>query len=139
MEPQVSSPLMNMQYKEEESCLYYFWKKETAVCSWEDIRAAFIKYVEFIEFFKPSKILVDERHMFHIFVPEEQKWIDANIVPRILDANLQKLAIIKSEDIFVELASDMMMRQYYASKLQARFFIKVHDAEEWLLGKSPFI
>ncbi len=132
MEKTFENEICSIRYSDEEKCLYHDWKKKTEDASWDEIKTAFLKYVEFVEEFRPQKILVDEQQMHHIFLPEEGKWIDENFMPRIVAVQTERTAIVKSEDIYVEMATDMMMQQDAASKIQSRFFGSKKDAEDWL-------
>jgi hypothetical protein len=134
MENYFSDDVCSINYKDEKKCLFHYWKPKTGEAAWEEIKAAFIKYVEYIEHFSPGKILVDETEMHYIFVPEEQEWIEKNMMPRVLAIHTEKTAIVKSQDIFVEMATDMMMKQDSASKIQSRFFGSVKETEDWLFG-----
>ncbi len=134
MDNQYSNDIISLSYHKDINCLCHTWEKGTATATWEDIKSGFIKYVEFIEAFAPQKILVDERKMLHVFKAEEQKWIENNLGKRILSLPSEKTAIVKSEDIFVEMATDMMMKGDLSSKVHSRFFSSYEDAEEWLLS-----
>lgn len=132
MEEKFANELCTIFYNDEENFLYHQWQNETEDASWDAIKESFLKYVEFVETLRPKKILIDEREMHHIFLPDEQKWIDEHFMPRVLLIETEKTAIVKSEDIYVEMATDMMMQQDTASKIQSMFFGSKEAAEEWL-------
>lgn len=134
MEKSFSNELCSISYDAERKYLVHIWKEATKNAEWEEIKDAFIKYVEYLENFRPEKILVSETEMQHIYVPGEQEWIDNNMMPRVLAIEAGKTAIVQSQDVFVEMATDMMMKKDSAVKIQSRFFGSVKDAEDWLFS-----
>ncbi len=134
MEKNFSNELCSISYDADRKYLFHTWNQATKDAEWEEIKAAFIKYVEYIEHFRPEKILVDEADMQHIFVPEEQEWIDNNMMPRVVANETEKTAIVQSQDVFVEMATDMMMKKDSAVKIKSRFFGSKKDAKDWLFS-----
>jgi hypothetical protein len=132
MEKYFDNQFCKIEFKNENSCLYHSWKPATKSAGWNEIKAAFLKYVEIIQSNKPQNIVVDERDMGHVFDVDEQKWIDNEMMPKILSSGLKKLAIVKSKDGFVELATELMMGEKNASKIYLKFVQSIDEANTWI-------
>jgi hypothetical protein len=132
MENKFENQFCKIGYSREKSCIYHFWRPTTKSAGWSEIKNAFLKYVDAIVQSKPANIIVDERDMGHVFSPEEQKWVDEEMMPKIVTSGLKKIAIIKSKDAFVELATELMMGEENASKLQLKFVQTFEEAESWI-------
>jgi hypothetical protein len=52
----------------------------------------------------------------------------------VINAGVEKVAIIVSKDGFVELATESMMQDETSKGLNTRFFDSVESAEEWLFN-----
>jgi hypothetical protein len=121
-----------IEYRKENSCVCHFWKPSTKSAGWNEIKAAFLKYFEAIQTNKPYSVIVDERDMGHVFSVEEQKWIDSDLMPKILASGMKRIAIIKSKDAFVELATELLMGEENASRLQINFVQTLEEAFAWI-------
>jgi hypothetical protein len=132
MENKFENQFCKIDFSREKNCLYHFWKPTTKTAGWAEIKNAFLKYVDSISQSKPKSVVVDERDMGHVFSPEEQKWVDNEMMPKIISAGMKKIAIIKSKDAFVELATELMMGEENASRLQLKFIQTLDEAEAWI-------
>ena len=133
MEKQSENQFFKVEFKSENNCVYHTWKPTTKSATWNDIKSAFIKYVDIIKSNKPRNIIVDERNMGHVFSPDSQKWIDSTMMPDIISSGAKRIAIVQSSDGFVELATELLMEEQNSSKLQVRFVRSVEEAETWVL------
>lgn len=132
MEKKFENQCCKIEVSNEKKCLYHFWKPATKSAGWSEIKSSFLKYVDEIVLAKPMSVIVDERDMGHVFTVDEQKWIDNEMMPKILSAGMKKIGIIKSKDAFVELATELMMGEENASKLQLKFVQTLEEAEAFI-------
>jgi hypothetical protein len=131
----LSNNFINVDVSTEKQCLYSSWKPATENAAWDDIRGSFEDYfLKAVEENKPRFLVVDERNMLRPYAPEEQVWIDKNSAPVVINAGVEKVAIIVSKDGFVELATESMMQEETSKGLNTRFFDSVESAEEWLFN-----
>jgi hypothetical protein len=131
----LSNNFINVDISTEKQCLYSAWKLTTENASWDDIRNGFENYfLKGITEYKPRFIVVDEREMRRPYGPEEQDWVDKNSAPVVLNAGVEKIAIIISKDGFVELSTESMMQEETSKELNTRFFDSIESAEEWLFN-----
>jgi len=133
MDNKFENSFCKVEFKADKSCVYHFWKPSTKTAGWNEIKNAFEKYVDLISQNKPKRVIVDEREMYHVFSPDEQKWIDSGLMPKILSAGVIRIAIVQSKDAFVELATELMMEEDNSSKLQVKFVPSLDQAEAWAL------
>jgi hypothetical protein len=133
METKFDNQFCKIEFKVEKNCLYHSWKPATKSAGWNEIKNAFQKYVDIILQSKPYRVVVDERDMGHAFSPDEQKWIDTEMMPKVISAGMKRIAIVQSKDAFVELATELMMEETNASKLQIKFVKSLEDAESWIM------
>jgi hypothetical protein len=132
MEIKLENQICKISYSGEKKCLYHIWKPATKSVGWGEIKNAFEKYVDSIMQTRPSSVIVDERDMGHVYSPEEQKWVDNEMMPKILSAGMTRIGIVKSKDAFVELATELMMDEKNASKLQLKFVQTMEEAESFI-------
>ena len=133
MEKKFENQFCKVEYSNDKSCIYHSWKPTTASAGWSEIKNAFEQYVGAIQQTSPKNVIVDERDMGHVFSVEEQKWIDNEMMPKILSAGMSRIAIIKSKDAFVELATELLMGEENAAGLQLKFVQTPEEAESWIV------
>jgi len=124
--------LANYFYNSENKTLYWHWFAETGDVSWEVMREEMIEYVEAAEQCKAPYHLIDERKQNFMFVPEMQIWIDKNISTRTIVSGCKKFALIKSQNIFIEVAAQQIFDEKNSNKIEMQMFDNIVDAENWL-------
>ncbi|ASB49169.1 hypothetical protein [Alkalitalea saponilacus] len=130
-----STDFIKVEYSKENECLYSTWLKATENATWDDIRTAFMDvFLEAVKKHKPRFLLNNEQEMNRPHTPEEQEWIDKNSAPIVLNSSVEKIAVIISQDGFVELASESMMEEEVSKNLNFKFFDNVNSAEDWLFN-----
>jgi hypothetical protein len=101
----------------------------------------FMDYLEnwchLIETHSPTGFLVDSRRGHVIMTPDIQTWHDQTIVPRYINAGVEKIAFILPKDIFEATSLEQTFGEEEAkSKLETQFFEDLDEARAWLYSKK---
>lgn len=126
------SNLIDIYFDDNTNTLYNTWKQETKQAKWEEMKDAMNYYADKVLEYKPQNILIDERNLKYTWIPENQEWVDENIVTKAISVNVKKHAIIQSDDIFQATAAEQLMDEENAQNLSTQFFNNKEDAEKWL-------
>jgi hypothetical protein len=91
------------------------------------------RWCQFIEVHQPNGFLVDSRRGHVLMTPDIQEWHDHNIVPRYINAGVEKIAFILPKDIFEAASLEQTFSEDEAkSKLETQFFEDIEEARVWL-------
>jgi len=131
----MKNQFLETRYEKSSNVLYCTWSKETQKATWAEMSDTMIKYVEDVEKHSPYFILIDERQLQYPWLPDQQEWVDKNIVPRSVAVGVKKHAIIQSSDIFIATSVEQMMSEQNAQELTTQFFDNFKSAEEWILSE----
>ncbi len=124
--------LGKFEYLQVLNALYWEWNENTQKASWEEMQKAMIEYAEAAEFCKAAGHIINEKNQRFTFVPKYQVWIDQNISPRTIGSGCKKFALIKSDNIFKEIAVQQIFREENSSKIQLKIFNTLEEAKKWL-------
>jgi len=120
------------EYLSDLNVLYWEWNENTQKASWEEMQKAMIEYAEAAEMYKAAGHIINEKNQRFTFVPKYQIWIDQTISPRTVGSGCKRFALIKSDNIFKEIAVQQIFREENSSKIQLKIFNTLEDAKKWL-------
>lgn len=81
---------------------------------------------------KPRIIFADTLHMKYAIVPELQEWHNEIIFPAMVSANVHKLGILVSKDIFTQISIEQLIEDSINNDIQVRYFSSKDSALQWL-------
>lgn len=132
----MNANLLYINYNNKNKTLYCTWQNNTLTAEWPEMESTMLNYIRQVEEFEPANIIVDERLLKYPWLPENQKWVDEFIVPKLKKLNINKFAIIQSNDILQALAVELMMEEPNARTINTQFFKSLSDAENWIVNET---
>ena len=88
-------------------------------------------YAEYLQEVRAKAVLIDLRQFAYTVSPDEQIWIDTQIVT--IEQNIiNKQAILSPEEFIAELSVEQTMEEENAQSLTIAFFSTEKEAIEWL-------
>lgn len=101
----------------------------------EDFKEAMMEVANEALNLEVKGILVDTRNFNLTINPETQKWYDDKIVPKHLEAGIQKMAFLLPEEIFTQVSIEQTMDEDNAKAQETQYFDTYEEAESWLINK----
>lgn len=98
----------------------------------EDYRAQMMRFVEIVREKLPLVILMDLREFFYPVTPEQQAWINQEVIPAMLSAGVCKGAFLLPADIVAALSVEQIYDREEANRLPVRMFDDLQRALKWL-------
>lgn len=84
------------------------------------------------EEFRPQIMLVDSEDFLMTVAPNLQEWVDENISQAQAKLGLQRVAFIRSSDLFSQISLEQMMSEQQSEALDVDYFDTLQTAEDWL-------
>ena len=100
----------------------------------EEYKKDMLSYVNIVEKYKPSKVLIDSSISKFVASPDLQDWTNENIIKRTLLAGLKKNAFVISKDFISQLSSEQTLEESEGAKKNIKYFVDKDKALEWLLN-----
>ena len=119
-------------YLPEIKTLHWEWLQTTEDASWEEMQKAMIEYAEAAERFKAESHIINEKNQYFTFIPDYQTWIDQNVSPRTIKSGCKRFALVKSDDIFIEVAVQQIFEEENTRQIQLQMFNSVDEAKSWI-------
>lgn len=119
------------QNAETQSCEFK-WFPESEKMTLEQYKEIAFKQVNAIEDLSAKLLFVDARNFFFVLVPEVQEWIDQEFTPRLLEAGLEKMAVLLPESFFSQVAAEQLLEEENFMKLEQQYFGSEDEALKWL-------
>lgn len=127
--PFFESRQVTITYNSETNWLEVFWvdyPKE------EDVKEGSYKILDAIEEYKVSQLLVSHQEIKGTWT-NINEWVRTEWSPKAVQAGIQNIAIVYSEDVFAKFALNDMVKNANSDFLS--IFGTLEDAKEWLQGK----
>lgn len=128
--------LAKYEYLPGEKTLHWEWKETTKEANWEEFQQAMLEYAALAEKYKAKSHIVNEKNQHLTLVPEYQLWIDSNISVRTVVSGCQRIAIIKHDDFFEEVAVKQLFEEENTSALELALFNTFEEAFKWVSSFS---
>ncbi len=112
--------------------LHWVWQEGTKNATWEEMQNAMLEYANLSEKYRAANHIINEQNQYFIFVPIYQTWIDQNISTRTVESGCKRFALIKSNDIFIEVAVQQIFGEENSSKISFQEFNNFEEAEQWI-------
>ncbi|SFF53185.1 hypothetical protein [Thermoflexibacter ruber] len=109
------------------------WLADSEKMSEEDFKAEIEAEKKALEEVKPKNILADTLQMGFAIPPNLQEWHNGIIFPVFQGIGLQKLAILVSHDLFVQVSIEQLIDEEKSNTdLKTRYFDSEENAINWL-------
>ncbi|WP_210462258.1 STAS/SEC14 domain-containing protein [Rufibacter roseolus] len=124
---------LTLSYDEDHATAYAVWNGFLAS---PELREAVLQCLELMESKGITRWLADNRKMKAIRQADQQ-WFLSNVIPRMLQSSLRRMATLVSEDMFNKMAVEQLLqRAGNLDHLAMRDFNDEKEALEWLM--APF-
>lgn len=109
------------------------WLADSEKMSTEDFKKEIEEEKKALERAKPKNILADTLQMGFAIPPDLQEWHNNLIFPIFQSIGLQKLAILVSHDLFVQVSIEQLIDEDKSSTaLKTKYFDSEENAIHWL-------
>ncbi len=121
-------------YEKENSLITFIWTAETETMTDDEYKDVLITGIGLLDKY-PSKFLLssqkDKKYVVH---PEAQEWVGKEALPKIFEKGIIKYAIVESEDIVINLATEQTIDEDETKEYGVLFFDDEAKARKWLIG-----
>lgn len=124
--------LSKYEYFSDTNTLYWEWQEATKNTSWDEFKKDMIEYAEMAEKYKPKNHIVNEKNQHVTLIPEYQLWIDKNVSTRTIASGCERIAIIKNDNFFEEVAVQQLFEEDNSQALQLGMFNNFNEALAWI-------
>lgn len=132
METILANNFIDVSYNTGHQLITALWKPASEYMTDDDFRFINQTYLKTSQEKKVRLIEIDTRDMRFTIHPDLQAWVGESIVVPMVSNGAQKLAIIVSEDLIVQLSIEQTMEET-ESIFQTRYFSNQESARKWLL------
>ena len=99
------------------------------------LKSAVLTCIQLLEEKKPKNWLADNRKLKALRM-KDQEWLAENLVPKLADSSIKKMATLISEDIFNQMAiENLYTKASETVKFEHKYFKSLAEARSWLLGE----
>jgi len=124
-----------LSYDPDKSLIKQLWKQGSIDLNDENYKSELILYVEIIEKYQPTKILVNIQNLMYAITPGVQIWTINNIVLRVVNAEPEKQAFVVPKNFPVNITKDQ--NEQYDDDMDLGINIRYYENEEealkWIL------
>ncbi len=125
---------LTITFDDEKSLLQASCKDKSKEFTDQQYMDVALTYAKYTEELKPRLILVDHTKFFYTITPSMQEWINNTILPKLFEAGVEKLAVVKSPYIFAEVAVEQILTHPNSKPIKHKLFKDKNEALAWLLG-----
>lgn len=130
---QVKNKFMSIFHHKQEKYTFVelVWTKYTEEMTVLEYRECVQKYLEIMLSIKPKQVLIETKLFFFSISPDIQKWIIESITPKTLEAGLERMALVVTENFFGQLSIEQTMENP-APNFNVRYFDSRDSALSWI-------
>jgi hypothetical protein len=115
-------------FNEETSVIEHHWKETTSELSDEGYKKEMIHYADFVEKYKPAKLLVNAKNLKYGIDPDIQEWVNENIHIR-TKKFIGQVAFVMSDDLMAQIGVEQLIEE---ETYTAHYFDNIEEARSWL-------
>lgn len=109
------------------------WNSKSEKMTADEYKETLLQYADFVEKYKPNKMLLDTIHNKFIITPELQEWSNKEIFPRSFKAGITKIATLLPEDVVTQVSQEQLFDEEESKKKANQYFSDKVKAIKWLL------
>jgi hypothetical protein len=99
----------------------------------EIYRQAALTTLKYMEQFRVSKIVINEKNFDFVITPDLQKWLDKDVFPSMVKAGAKFGSFVLSENIFSQVAIEQLFnRKTSSNSFIIEYFNSMEEALFWL-------
>jgi len=104
-----NSIFLEIGYEPENELIWDIWQAETINMKDDDFKVEISAWRDAIVTYKIKNALIDTTHFMYSIAPKIQEWVDENITKATVEAGLQKMAFLVSNEIFSQVSIEQTM------------------------------
>ncbi len=117
-----------LEYLPELHCLMQTWP---GFARSQQFRASIQKTVEFFQSRPDVCSIISDTRKQEVVSKEDAEWVGAEMMPKLVQHGLQKMAFIAPEQVVTKLAEERFA-QAVGERPQIRWFLTVDEAKNWI-------
>lgn len=121
-------------YEKGEQLLIPIWSSSSSNMTKDVYKAEMKNYLQVVEEYEPTRLLIDCREFYFPIEPEIQEWIDKNIFPKVLNVGVKYVAIVIPSELIANLSVQQAMEEQEGLKFTTRYFDNREDAKKWVVA-----
>ncbi len=115
-----------------EGILKSVWKDYTAQMNAEQFVAECKEQIHLFASNNASKLYSDSRSFNYPISPDQQAWLDNELLPQLIASGITKWALIYPEEFIAQLSVNQLLEEENSQTVNINFFSSTNEAEEWL-------
>ena len=124
----------NVTFEANTKMLYQVWNKATEFMTDAEYKETSISLFGLVKEHKAEKILINAVDLLYMVSVETQDWLNQNILPKYLQAGIQKIAITLPKGLFQQVSVEQAVNDNVNIVVQKIRMFGVEDkAREWIL------
>jgi len=112
-------------------CLFVTWKEDSASLKDVDFMAINEQYLELIKEHNLTAFFIDTRKFYYTISLEIQGWVGENILSKLPELGVKRLAFLMSEEFIAQLSIEQTMENL-GENCQMRYFDDKEEALIWV-------
>lgn len=130
-----NSNFLEIRYDVNTGILWDKWSVDTAKMADDEFEKEITQWKNAIISQKAKLAMIDATDMAFSIAPSVQEWVNINITAPTIQAGLQRMAFIVSQEFFTQLSIELTMDENADKTLQVQYFTNESEASIWLLKK----
>jgi len=125
--------LISIWYEKDTKLLSNQWTTKTEYMTTEDFKREILNFAQLSLDLKAKYVLGNTQYFAFTIVPDVQKWHDEVIAPLYLKAQIKKIALVVSADLFAHVSITQTLEENNIDVIPTQYFEDVKGARIWLL------
>lgn len=126
--------LISIWFEKDKELLTCQWTSASEKMKAEDFKREILNYAQKSLELKAKYLLGNTLDFRFTIAPDVQKWHDDVVAPLYLEANVKKIALIVSADLFAHVSVTQTLEEEKIDVLTTQYFEDVETARAWLLA-----
>jgi len=134
MENLFKSKFVSIDYSKEKELLSAKWTGNDEDLDDATLKSLFLKFADFIKFYKPQLIITDEVDRKIPYSIELQNWIANTTANAAISIGLKRFAIVLPKEFIAELSTEQTVEELPTIPFELKFFQSIEEAYSWLFS-----
>ena len=121
-------------YEKENSLITFIWTVETETMTDDEYKDVLIAGVGLLDKYPTKFLLSSQKNKKYVVHPKIQEWVGKEALPKIFEKGIVKYAIVESENVVIQLATEQTVEEDETKEYGVLFFDDEAKARKWLIG-----
>lgn len=128
------SNLQKISYQAETRVMSVVVSSDTEYIGDESFQEAQWKILAMIRKYLPNSLLINVQDLRYTIPPEMQEWTAKEVIPKMIEIGVRKLAYIIPQDFYAQLSIEQLADELPNFNFERRIFADEKTAMNWLLN-----